>query len=1488
MKTTLFHKVLFLLLFVLLGGGAVKGQTDLVRWNLTANGNVSYSDPSVSGDSFSSEENAISYNSSGALVVHWNNTGFVHYRYMSISLSSSDGNPVDIASLMFEQETTNPPTNYTIRYYVSPDGSVPGSSQFFTNLSSVLVDNESISANPVKNIPLNMTISGTQKLIIRFYTYGTHWTNDIWTIKANTLKITAPALLPPTATNDNATTAQNIPVDINILANDTYGALSNINITQQPAHGQNITVNGLTNVTYTPNNDYQGSDTFKYTITDANGTSNEATVNINVIPVTAPTAVPDMVAAFQNQPVDINVLANDTQGSGAFDEVTIVTNAAHGTAVINPDKTVKYTPNTNYTGADSFQYNVTNIHNATSNTVTVSVNVQPSADLVRWGNTNQTPTTVVNNLSASNLTNSSGSSGISGHTADCGFEFRINEINAGTYNAGRYVQFSVTPDAGYNIDLSQYVFRYNRSAANANNVRIRYSKQANFSSGVQELNATNLALGEHTVTLNFPPNTVVNSGETMYFRFHIYGIQDNEWWTALCIRNTGSTSPDQGPTLRGKIRSNSTSDLSITKTVDEDEPEVDDEIKFTISVTNNGPDDATDVTVTDVLPTGYDFVSSTQGTYNVGTRAITWNIGNLATSDNTSFDVFAKVLASGTYNNTASVTANENDTNLADNSCAVAVIPFIPAADLVITGMSISNLTPTVGDNVTFTINILNNGPDAATGVAVAALLPSGFSYVSHNAGVYNNSTGIWTIGNLANGIPANIQIEAKVLPTGNYTLNAEISGGVADPISGNNSASAGLTNMLDLSIAKTVDVNNPLLGTNVVFTVTATNHGAGTATGVVINDVIPSGYEYVSSTQGTYDPINRTVTWNAGNLAASVNVSFTITAKVKGSGNYNNTVTVAANEPDNVSGNNSATRSVSPDMTNALDMKVVQTVSTETPNIGNNVTFTITATNQSTSGTTGVKVSNLLGNGLLRGVVTPSTGTFDPITGVWTIGTMAASATATLTVVAEVLGDVGAAYLSIAEITANEIDRDNNIINNKAYSILSPVGQTFHPCDVNAEEPAFQDDFGSDVSPYAPELEVGRTNMEYVTGVNIEDGQYTVAKNAQLGYTNWADIADPSGDPNGYFMIVNAGLEPHEFFRTRITLSEEFCTNTRYNINLKVINVNSAENFNYCSGDGGGYILPEIGYFVINNKGEILGAGTSGEIPYNAIPEWLSRQFVFVSGIDDEWVELVLFNKAPGGCGNDLAIDDITIYACMTPPIRLDMTIEGNKQEVCGGETVIMEVNYVEDVGLGYQWPPLAWGGGDSTSTNVEYQWQRSDDGIHYTNIAGQTTHRLTIEEFGPEDQAYYRLMYAQAGNISKQFCRFPSNDFYPVFNATPTPGPIESDTDEEEFCISKGPFQLTSAYDFSDYGPYDPDDPYYKWSSSSSSIAIIDPQTGVLTPVAPGNVTITYFVRSPKGECEGYVTRTITIRDADCTPPVITRKVISNPMLPSKAKRP
>lgn len=90
----------------------------------------------------------------------------------------------------------------------------------------------------------------------------------------------------------------------------------------------------------------------------------------------------------------------------------------------------------------------------------------------------------------------------------------------------------------------------------------------------------------------------------------------------------------------------------------------------------------------------------------------------------------------------------------------------------------VDNNSPNVGDSVIFTLTVSNSGPRDATNVEVNDLLPSGFNYVSDNgSGAYSNATGIWTIGNLANGASVNLEITATVLTTGDYKNIARVEG---------------------------------------------------------------------------------------------------------------------------------------------------------------------------------------------------------------------------------------------------------------------------------------------------------------------------------------------------------------------------------------------------------------------------------------------------------------------------------------------------------------------------------------------------------------------------------------------------------------------------------------------------------------------------------------------------------------------------------------
>ena len=89
----------------------------------------------------------------------------------------------------------------------------------------------------------------------------------------------------------------------------------------------------------------------------------------------------------------------------------------------------------------------------------------------------------------------------------------------------------------------------------------------------------------------------------------------------------------------------------------------------------------------------------------------------------------------------------------------------------------VDNASPIIGDMITFTIDVVNQGPDDATGVVVTDQLPSGYTYESHSTadGTYDEITGLWDIGNLTVGSTATLTITATVLGTGNHINLAEV-----------------------------------------------------------------------------------------------------------------------------------------------------------------------------------------------------------------------------------------------------------------------------------------------------------------------------------------------------------------------------------------------------------------------------------------------------------------------------------------------------------------------------------------------------------------------------------------------------------------------------------------------------------------------------------------------------------------------------------------
>jgi len=164
------------------------------------------------------------------------------------------------------------------------------------------------------------------------------------------------------------------------------------------------------------------------------------------------------------------------------------------------------------------------------------------------------------------------------------------------------------------------------------------------------------------------------------------------------------------------------------------------------------------------LPAGLSFVSANDGGVD-SSGTLSWNLGSLASGATDTVTFVAQVndpsLAMVTNTATASTTTLDENPNPQGS----AALDPVASADLSITN-SDGVTSVQDGDEDTYTVAVTNNGPDAATGVAVNDLLPAGESFVSDTAPAgtsYNSSTGIWTIGNLAKGATDTLTLTARI-----------------------------------------------------------------------------------------------------------------------------------------------------------------------------------------------------------------------------------------------------------------------------------------------------------------------------------------------------------------------------------------------------------------------------------------------------------------------------------------------------------------------------------------------------------------------------------------------------------------------------------------------------------------------------------------------------------------------------------------------------
>ena len=431
-----------------------------------------------------------------------------------------------------------------------------------------------------------------------------------------------------------------------------------------------------------------------------------------------------------------------------------------------------------------------------------------------------------------------------------------------------------------------------------------------------------------------------------------------------------------GNVTNSLVVGNKTASVNVTvpeiipdKTANITNPNFGDNVNYTVTVTNDGIGDAKDVVVRDVLGEGLKFVSATgEYTWDEDSRTVTW-IVDLAKGESRTFYVNATVVGYGNVTNSLIVGNKTISVN-------VTVPEIIPDKTV-----GIEN--PNFGDNVTYTVTVTNDGIGDAKDVVVRDILGEGLTFVDATGNyTFDEATRTVTwIVDLAKGESRTFYVNAIVSGYGNVTNSLVV---------GNKTAGVNVT-VPEIIPDKTVNISNPNFGDNVNYTVTVTNDGIGDAKDVVVRDVLGEGLKFVSATGNyTFDEVTRTVTWIV-DLAKGESKVFSVIAIVSGYGNVTNSLVVG----NKTTGVNVTVPEIIPD----------KTVDNEIPNFGDNVTYTVTVTNDGIGDANNVVITDVLDKGL-KFLNATGNFTYDEKTGTitWTVD-LAKGETKTFNVNVTVLG---------------------------------------------------------------------------------------------------------------------------------------------------------------------------------------------------------------------------------------------------------------------------------------------------------------------------------------------------------------------------------------------------------------------------------------------------------------------------------------------------
>ena len=522
---------------------------------------------------------------------------------------------------------------------------------------------------------------------------------------------------------------------------------------------------------------------------------------------------------------------------------------------------------------------------------------------------------------------------------------------------------------------------------------------------------------------------------------------------------------------------------------------------YDITVSNSGDFDATGTELTAVLPTGLEYVSATNSA-TISGSTVTWNLGTVAMGGSVSVSLTATGVQTGDQVINYRVASDEGLS--ASTTTTTEVIPG--GLELTKTGPA----TAAIGSQATYNIEVLSTGTGANTLVRLVDTVPTGMSFVSSDpASTRVGSQVTIALGTLNPDDRSTVTIVLRADQTGDWTNQATVTSaeGATD------SAEATTTVVQPVLALTKSGPATALLNANFDYTITVTNNGDGDATGATVVDTLPAGLTYVSS-----DPAGAasgsTVTWNVGELAPDDSATVTLTVRGTAGGAKVNVATASSGGNSFQPEARATTTILVPDIT-------VEKAGRPAMFVGNQVTYTLTASNSGDAALTGVTITDTIPTGMSYVTSSPAgTVSEDGAQVSWSVGNLAVDAETSVTVTLR--GDQVGTVTNTAGASATEGVSASDTLE---IRILPAPGATIQITD--SFDPVSE---GEEVDFTVNVSNQGRSPM---TGVRI-----VVPIPAEMTFVSTSDTqATLGGDGRTVTFLLDGSLATGESFSFTITV---------------------------------------------------------------------------------------------------------------------------------------------------------------------------------------------------------------------------------------------------------------------------------------------------------------------------------------------------------------